>query len=71
MSGGQLSGGQLSGGQLSGGQLSRYLIVYIHSDRPGVRFQPGSNFLAGAGSIDSGRAGEFWSRFGAQSDLLK
>ena len=30
-----------------------------HSDRPGVRFQPGlgSNFLAVAGGTDSGRQG--------------
>ena len=45
------------------------------SDRPGVRFQPGpgSNFLARAGGTDSGRGRgrDFWSRFGAQSDLLK
>ena len=42
------------------------------SHLPGVRFQPGpgSNFLAGAGGTDSGRdrAGDFESRFGAQSD---
>ena len=39
--------------------------VLLISDRPVERFQPGpgSNFLAGAG--------DFWSRYGAQSDLLK
>ena len=48
-----------------------YIISVIDQGvilRPG----PGSNFLAGAGGTDSGRAGtvDFWSRFGAQSGLL-
>ena len=46
-----------------------------YSDRPGVRFQPGpgSKFLAGDGVLilAGAGAGNFWSRFGAQCDLLK
>ena len=40
------------------------------SDRPGARFRPGRNFLGGAGVLilAVAGAGDFWSRFGAQSD---
>ena len=39
------------------------MFCFDSSDRPWVIFQPGSNFFAAAGV----GAGNFWSRFGAQS----
>ena len=53
--------------------MARYWGGGTVSDRPGVRFMPGlgRNFLAGAGVLILAGAGDFWSRFGAESDLLK